>query len=77
MIHRFSVGICLVLIQGTLRRVGLLFITLIRNYKLPDPYATKFTPETLRQAMTETIAHINELTDDANITEVFIKRNSA
>ncbi|KAI0695169.1 nucleophile aminohydrolase [Cytidiella melzeri] len=37
--------------------------------KLPDRYAKSYKPETLRQAMLETIAHINELTEDAGSTE--------
>ena len=38
--------------------------------KLPNPYARTFTPEALRQAMMETIAEINAMTEDAGITEV-------
>ena len=38
--------------------------------KLPDPHAKKFSTQTLRQAMTETIASINEMTEAVNATEV-------
>ncbi|KAI0082288.1 N-terminal nucleophile aminohydrolase [Panus rudis PR-1116 ss-1] len=37
--------------------------------KLPDPHATKFSTHTLRQAMLETIQHINEMTEAVNATE--------
>ncbi|KAI0348565.1 N-terminal nucleophile aminohydrolase [Trametopsis cervina] len=37
--------------------------------KLPDRHAKCYKPETLRQAMQETIASINEMTEDAGITE--------
>lgn len=38
--------------------------------KLPDVHAKHFSPEILRRAMLETIAHLNKLARDANITEV-------
>ncbi|KAL1748448.1 nucleophile aminohydrolase [Schizophyllum fasciatum] len=37
--------------------------------KLPDPNAQAFKTAELRQAMTETIAHINRLTEEAGSTE--------
>ncbi|EKM61102.1 uncharacterized protein PHACADRAFT_134287 [Phanerochaete carnosa HHB-10118-sp] len=37
--------------------------------KLPDPHADIVPPEVLRQAMLDTIAHINMLTEEAGITE--------
>jgi len=37
--------------------------------KLPDPKAQSFKPEVMRRAMTETIAHINSLTEEAGATE--------
>ncbi|KAI0756909.1 N-terminal nucleophile aminohydrolase [Daedaleopsis nitida] len=37
--------------------------------KLPDPQAECFTPRILQQAMLETIAHINALTEEYGITE--------
>ncbi|THH33999.1 hypothetical protein EUX98_g139 [Antrodiella citrinella] len=37
--------------------------------KLPDPNASKFSTEILRQAMLETIADINEMTEAVNATE--------
>ncbi|KAH8100665.1 N-terminal nucleophile aminohydrolase [Cristinia sonorae] len=37
--------------------------------KLPDPNANKFTTEILRQAMLETIADINSMTEAVNATE--------
>ncbi|KAH9944318.1 N-terminal nucleophile aminohydrolase [Epithele typhae] len=37
--------------------------------KLPDPNAKGFTPSILQRAMLETIAHINALLEEANITE--------
>lgn len=40
--------------------------------KLPDPHAKKFSTQTLRKAMTETIASINEMLDAVNVTEVCI-----
>lgn len=40
--------------------------------KLPDVHAKNFTPEILRKAMLETIAHLNKLAREAGITEVSI-----
>lgn len=40
------------------------------NRQLPNPHAKIFTPDILKQAMLQTIATINKLTDDENITEV-------
>jgi len=37
--------------------------------KLPDVHAENFTPEILRRAMLDTIAHLNMLARDAGITE--------
>lgn len=37
--------------------------------KLPDPHADNVPPEVLRQAMLDTIAHINMMTEEAGITE--------
>lgn len=38
--------------------------------QLPDPYADSYSPEVLRQAMLDTIAHITLMTEEAGITEV-------
>ncbi|KAI0815033.1 nucleophile aminohydrolase [Irpex lacteus] len=37
--------------------------------KLPDYNAKSFSPDTLRKAMQDTIAHLNEMADEAGITE--------
>ncbi|OJT04728.1 hypothetical protein TRAPUB_4522 [Trametes pubescens] len=37
--------------------------------KLPDPQARSFTPAVLQKAMLETIAHINRLLDEHDVTE--------
>ncbi|KAI0361529.1 N-terminal nucleophile aminohydrolase [Trametes cingulata] len=37
--------------------------------KLPDPQARSFTPATLQKAMLDTIAHINQLLEEHDITE--------
>ncbi|KAI0639481.1 N-terminal nucleophile aminohydrolase [Trametes polyzona] len=37
--------------------------------KLPDPQARSFTPAVLQKAMLETIAHINQLLDEHDISE--------
>ncbi|GJE87680.1 class II glutamine amidotransferase [Phanerochaete sordida] len=37
--------------------------------KLPDPHADNVPPEVLRQAMLDTIAHINVMTEEAGIIE--------
>ncbi|KAG5647943.1 hypothetical protein DXG03_006977 [Asterophora parasitica] len=39
--------------------------------KLDDPNGRSFTPDILRKAMLETIAHLNTLADEADITEWF------
>lgn len=38
--------------------------------QLPNPYAKSYKPDVLRQAMLETIASINLMTEEAGITEV-------
>lgn len=38
--------------------------------QLPDPQARSFTPAVLQKAMLETIAHINRLLDEHDVTEV-------
>jgi predicted glutamine amidotransferase len=38
--------------------------------KLPDAKAKTFTTNVLKQAMLDTIAHLNEMADEAGITEV-------
>lgn len=41
--------------------------------QLPDPHAAKFTTDTLRQAMYETIQSLNEMTEEVGATEVCVQ----
>lgn len=66
-------------LRSFFRRYGLSLCVkvalLIVEMQLPDLHAPTHSFKVLAQAMQETIAHINELTEQAGITEVRLQVN--
>ena len=67
--ERFRMGIRIISLQGA---SNLMTRTISNSfsYQLPEASARNFTSNTLKQAMLDTITSLNELAEDAHVTEV-------